>query len=257
MVPLRLETGDTEPSERSGFKYDFDRYLQTNRRELAWGCHVLVQNWLQRGAPTPTWQGGGQPLGSFEEWSRVLGGILEAAGVRGFLANVGAYRETMREERGSELAAVEALARAFPVGIAFGSAEVLENLNIIGGALDAAGLKSGEGAINSNKRAITNYIQGNLRRAWRLTDKAAINSVSPNVIADIWTCCWCGHGERARCSGALRRKSDKNALPAGGEGLAAGTSARKVRLRCAQSALVCPTFLGKVRKCTLLNSSNA
>ena len=33
------------------------------------------------------------PLGSFEEWTRVIGGIVAGAGISGFLANLDAFYE--------------------------------------------------------------------------------------------------------------------------------------------------------------------
>jgi hypothetical protein len=44
---------------------------------------VLVRHWVAQGQPA--WDG--QVLGSFEDWSRVVGGILATAGIEGFLGN--------------------------------------------------------------------------------------------------------------------------------------------------------------------------
>jgi hypothetical protein len=179
MVPIRLETGMEDPTARN-FKYDFDAHLKQNRRQLVWAVHVLVLNWLQHGRPAPTWKGGGRPLASFEAWSTVLGGILECAGISAFLANVADYRESMRDGRGSELALVEALARAFGGG-AFSAAEVLGML----GDSDALGmieLKPGDGNALTNKRMIARYIQNNLRRTWGVTETKAISSLLPGKL---------------------------------------------------------------------------
>jgi hypothetical protein len=54
-----------------------------NRHELLWAFLTFVQNWLTLGRP----QWSGKPLGSFESWSFVIGGVLEAAGIDGFLGN--------------------------------------------------------------------------------------------------------------------------------------------------------------------------
>lgn len=45
---------------------------------------TLIQNWLARGRPP-----GQSRLGSFESCAEVMGGILDAAGIDGFLGNLG------------------------------------------------------------------------------------------------------------------------------------------------------------------------
>ena len=47
----------------------------------------MVQNWLAQGRPSFT----GRRLGSYEAWSQVVGGVLEAAGVKGFLENLSTF----------------------------------------------------------------------------------------------------------------------------------------------------------------------
>jgi len=59
------------------------KWVEQNRGDLMWAAMVLIQNWLAKGRPTP----GVTPLGSYESWSTVIGGILECAGVAGFLEN--------------------------------------------------------------------------------------------------------------------------------------------------------------------------
>ncbi len=48
-----------------------------------WAVLVLVQHWIAQGRPLFS----GRPLGSYESWSGVVGGVLETAGINGFLAN--------------------------------------------------------------------------------------------------------------------------------------------------------------------------
>jgi hypothetical protein len=52
------------------------------RRLLVRACLTLCQNWIAQGKPE-----GKKTLGSYEVYARVLGGILEAAEVAGFLDN--------------------------------------------------------------------------------------------------------------------------------------------------------------------------
>jgi hypothetical protein len=88
-------------------------WLARHRHELVWAILVLAQNWIARGMPRWT----GRPLGSFESWCRVVGGILQTAGIDGFLANREelyrrvdeeteewrAFVSAWNEERGSEV----------------------------------------------------------------------------------------------------------------------------------------------------------
>ena len=50
---------------------------------------TLARNWFSEGRP----QWSGRPLGSYEEWSRLVGGILEAADIPGFLGNKSEARD--------------------------------------------------------------------------------------------------------------------------------------------------------------------
>src|SRR5262249_49342655 len=47
-----------------------------------WAALVLCRHWMAQGRPAGT-----QTLGMFEGWARTIGGVLEAAGVKGLLGN--------------------------------------------------------------------------------------------------------------------------------------------------------------------------
>lgn len=72
------------PSIREGFKHtNLEGWVTDHQDRLVWACLTLVQHWLAEGGKPWT----GRPLGSFESWSQVMGGILEAVGIDGFLTN--------------------------------------------------------------------------------------------------------------------------------------------------------------------------
>jgi len=80
---IRVDAQVDRPEERVGWRHDpLAEWAMTNRTELVSACLSLVQNWVDRGMPS-----GKQTLGRFEAWCSVLGGILDAAGVEGFLGN--------------------------------------------------------------------------------------------------------------------------------------------------------------------------
>lgn len=87
---LDLSTADVEnsvaeqPETRSGFRHPFlEEWARDNRGYLIWASLTIIQSWVSAGCKP--WSG--TPLGSFEEWSRIMGGILENAGITGFLEN--------------------------------------------------------------------------------------------------------------------------------------------------------------------------
>lgn len=86
------------PSQGRKFKHDpLPPWIEENRGELLWALYVLVRNWLALGRPNFS----GEALGSYPGWSRVVGGIIERAGIPGFLGNRQAVYDNV-EEHGSE-----------------------------------------------------------------------------------------------------------------------------------------------------------
>ena len=56
-------------------------WVSANRPELVWACLTIIQNWVSQGMVPYA----GKKLASYENWSKVMGGILSAAGLTGFL----------------------------------------------------------------------------------------------------------------------------------------------------------------------------
>ena len=87
MVMIELDAKVANPEQRKpegGWLHaELPRWINENRADLVWAVLVLVQNWIAKGMVP--WEG--QPKASFEAWSRVMGGILRDAGIRGFLEN--------------------------------------------------------------------------------------------------------------------------------------------------------------------------
>ena len=87
-VRIRLTPHTDRPEERNDFRHpDLLLWCAERRAELVRAAHVLIKWWVQEGMPPAKIP---RPLGSYERWTRVMGGILEAAGYQKFLAN---YRE--------------------------------------------------------------------------------------------------------------------------------------------------------------------
>lgn len=80
-IRIRLDPKTDRPWLRTTFKHSPIReWAQKNRERLVRALLVLVRAWLSAGLPR-----GHRALGSFESWAEVIGGILEHAGVSGFL----------------------------------------------------------------------------------------------------------------------------------------------------------------------------
>lgn len=92
------------PETRTGFRHDdLESWASEHRGELIAAVLTLVNSWLAAGGKS--WSG--KPLGSFENWSRVVGGILEHAGLTNFLGNREQIEASGDDGRDEELTFVE------------------------------------------------------------------------------------------------------------------------------------------------------
>jgi putative DNA primase/helicase len=97
---IRLDARVERPWLRNGFRHhDLAGWAGEHRGELIWAALVLGQAWLKTGRPA-----GKAKLGMFESWAKVLGGILEVAGVPGFLENLTEFYDAADAE-GAEVRA--------------------------------------------------------------------------------------------------------------------------------------------------------
>jgi hypothetical protein len=78
-VFVRLDAKMESPEERTEFKYPLPAWAIRHRSELVSACMSIINRWVQEGMPL-----GEATLGRFEDWARVMGGVL---GVSDFLQN--------------------------------------------------------------------------------------------------------------------------------------------------------------------------
>jgi len=103
-IRIRLDTGEEQPWKRTGFKHDPIReWTRQNRVQLVHAILTLIQHWIVSGGPHAA-----QTLGSFESWSRVIGGMVQHLGVPGFLADTDEFYEAADTEAGEWRAFVQA-----------------------------------------------------------------------------------------------------------------------------------------------------
>ncbi|MGI5144818.1 DUF3854 domain-containing protein [Plantactinospora sp. CA-294935] len=96
---IQLSFPGESPENRptSSFRHaDLRAWTSANRAGLIAACLTLVRAWFAAGQPTPKLP---FSMGSFEGWQKVLAGVLEIAGVEGFLANVREWRSESDFER--------------------------------------------------------------------------------------------------------------------------------------------------------------
>lgn len=89
-VRIRLDPKVDQPWMREGFNHpDLRAWTSDNRGPLIGAALTLIRSWIAAGRPRAQLK----PLGSFETWSFTLGGILQHAGITGFLDNLQAFYE--------------------------------------------------------------------------------------------------------------------------------------------------------------------
>lgn len=83
-IRVRITPMAEKPWERTGFHHpDIIQWASENRGLFIRHIYSLVRWWFQHGCPRPACK----PLGSFESWTHVIGGILSTAKIEGFLTN--------------------------------------------------------------------------------------------------------------------------------------------------------------------------
>jgi hypothetical protein len=88
-VRIRMDAKQDRPWLRTEFRHpNLREWATSNRGLLAWSALTLIRAWIVRGRPKGT-----AMLGMFEQWAEVMGGILDNAGIVGFLTNLEEFYE--------------------------------------------------------------------------------------------------------------------------------------------------------------------
>lgn len=105
VVRIRMDARLERPESREGFRHpDLLAWVGEHRAELVHAALVLIQAWVAAGRPPGT-----VTKGSYEAWARVMGGILDHAGIEGFLAN----RDELTDAADTELVPLRAFTAAW------------------------------------------------------------------------------------------------------------------------------------------------
>jgi putative DNA primase/helicase len=97
-IRIRLDARVDQPWLRDTFRHpDILSWAVLNRSRLVWAALTLIQAWIVAGRPYCS-----RTLGMFEQWSGIMGGILDVAGISGFLANLDDFYEKSDSEGGAQ-----------------------------------------------------------------------------------------------------------------------------------------------------------
>lgn len=94
-VWIRLDAKMERPWQRKNFRHPkLESWVGKHRSEVLTALMVLVKRWVAEGKPE-----GKATLGSYDEWASIVGGILTAVGIEGFLSNAEKLYDTLDSER--------------------------------------------------------------------------------------------------------------------------------------------------------------
>lgn len=140
-VRIRLDSKTDRPWEREQFRHkELMGWVDENRGNLIWAGLTIIQSWSVSGRTSFS----GKSLGSFEVWSRIIGGILEHIQIDGFLGNLREFYEIADTEGATWRAFVDGWWERF--GTEKVGAAVLFAL-----AVETEGMDLGHGNDNSQK----------------------------------------------------------------------------------------------------------
>jgi len=95
---IRLDSKTFRPYERdpAAFRHaNLLGWINESRPELLAAMFTIARAWFAAGSPPPKKQ---KPLGGFEEHMRVIGGMLEFAGIDGFMGNAGTVQQRSAQD---------------------------------------------------------------------------------------------------------------------------------------------------------------
>jgi hypothetical protein len=153
VVRTRIDARMGDPSEREGFRHDpLSGWVHEHRGELIWAYCTLIQAWIVDGQRPFTGR-----FGSYEGWSRVVGGILMHAGIGGFLQNQREFRDAASGDRTALHEFVQAWWDEY-------QSQDVGAKQLFAIAQNIAGLSLGQGGDHAQQTAFGIFLRGNRDR---------------------------------------------------------------------------------------------
>ena len=182
-LTIKLDPKTDKPNLRTGFKHDpLETWVKAERPALVSAILVLVQNWLAKGRKEFT----ARTLGSFESYARIVGGVLQAAGLdEGFLTETETEHNFSIPAPDADVDLVR-FVKAWELGLGWQTVTTSQLLDYAHDALFPSGCKDkvvalgrfiqkNEGRTINGLRIQPEKVKGEgsrLRNAWRLVDVA-------------------------------------------------------------------------------------
>ena len=95
VYPIRMDAEMERPWMGRDFEINnLQQWTKDHRGDLVAALLTLARGWFSAGRPAPQ----SELIGSFEKWTRTVGGILEHAGITSFLDNLDEMLETVDDE---------------------------------------------------------------------------------------------------------------------------------------------------------------
>ena len=123
---IKLDARQAQPWKRTGFRHtDLEGHVATNRTAVLHALCILVRAWWAAGQPPPT-----QPanVGTATRWAHTVGGILDHAGIPGFLTNLDQFHAQADSDAQAWLAWLTAWHEWKPDGDEVTIAEIVEHM---------------------------------------------------------------------------------------------------------------------------------
>ena len=144
-VPIRMDAATDDPTrdrppeyfKLHSLGYTYTGWLDAHKFDLVWAIHVLVKRWLRCRQEGYVYRG--PVLASFDEYSKVVGGVLDCCSIEGFLNNTIAYRETRNDESDANKLALQELYGRFKAG--GGTFTASEALIALADPIDSSGTR--------------------------------------------------------------------------------------------------------------------
>ncbi len=115
-IAIMLDANMGNPGEGRTFEKDnIARWVAEHRWELVTASLTIIKHWVALGCPA----GAAKTLASYEDWSRKMGGVLEAAGLRGFMTNLADWKDEATDETDDGQMRLLTLLAEYPVGTVF------------------------------------------------------------------------------------------------------------------------------------------
>ncbi len=98
-VPIQLQPLDEHPENRVGFTHPDIRAYVIEVRPLVLSCLLgMVERWKGGGGRFKPRVPGDKPMGGFEAWARVVGGVMKANGYDDWMGNADQWRKQVDPE---------------------------------------------------------------------------------------------------------------------------------------------------------------